>query len=398
MAFKIIQLKAKRLVGDSFIFACKMEYNVCCMKDTYETTLEVDLKALAHNYNYLRDHLQEGVKFMGVVKGFAYGHDPEVIARKLSALGVNYLAVSYEEEGVALRKAGLQEPILIFHPQLENLKRLIYYRLIPSIYSKSTLRQFINLLTESKEYHYPIHLVMNTGMNRLGFEESEIDWVIQKLKETRTIRVEGIYSHFVASEDPKEKAFSLMQLTRFKEGSARISQNLNNKPLLHLCNTAGILNYPEAHLDMVRAGIGLYGFGNSAEADKNLQAVGSLKTVVSQIHHIKKGESVGYNRKFIAQRDSQIVILPLGYADGLHRHYGNGKTQVRINGHLAPIVGNVCMGIAFVDATGIDCEEGDEVLLFGKDKSAEAMARAAGTISYELIAGISKRVKRIFLD
>lgn len=367
------------------------------MAKTQETILEIDLKALEHNFNYLRSKISGKTKIMGVVKAFAYGSDSVEIAKKLENIGIDFFAVAYTQEGISLRKGGISKPILVLHPQSSNFDEIIQHCLTPSIYSKFVLEHFIASAEAHKQAHYPIHLKLNTGLNRLGFDPDEVNYILTQVKNTSSIKIEGIFSHLAASEDPTEKEFTQYQIETYKKVSDKICTELSYQPIQHLCNTSGIINYPEAHLDMVRTGIGLYGFGNSAEEDKKLTPVASLKTIISQIHHIKKGESVGYNRKFKAEKDTKTATLPLGHADGINRIYGAQKTKVLINGKLAPIIGNVCMDMLMIDISGIDCNEGDEVILFGKEKSAEEFAGNAGTISYELITSISQRVKRKFL-
>lgn len=367
------------------------------MAQIHETTLEIDLKALEHNYNYLSSKLSSGTKKLGVVKAFAYGSDSVEIAKKLEKLGIDFFAVAYTQEGITLRKGGIRKPILVLHPQSTNFDEIIQHCLTPSIYSKFVLEHFIASAEVHKQKHYPIHLKLNTGLNRLGFDPDEVNYILQQLKNTTSIKVEGIFSHLAASEDPNEKDFTHYQIETYKKVSGEIIEGLKYKPIRHLCNTSGIINYPEAHFDMVRTGIGLYGFGNSDEEDKKLIPIASLKTIISQIHHIKKGETIGYNRKFKAEKNTKTATLPLGHADGINRIYGMQKTNVEVNGKLAPIIGNVCMDMLMIDITGIDCKEGDEVILFGKEKSAEQFANNAGTISYELITSISQRVKRKFL-
>lgn len=368
------------------------------MSTTHETVLEIDLNALDHNYKYLRSKIDEKTKMMGVVKAFAYGSDSVKIAKKLESLGADFLAVAYTNEGVALRKGGLKLPILVLHPQSFNFEELIEHELTPDIYSKYMLNHFVEVAERLQQKDYPIHLNLNTGMNRLGFAPDETDYISAKLKETNSVKVEGVFSHLATSDDPDEREFTLYQLENFKKTSAAILEKLTYKPMLHLCNSSGVLNYPEAQFDMVRPGIALYGYGNSAEEDQNLQPVGTLKTIVSQIHHLKKGESVGYNRVFKAEKETKTATLPLGHADGIKRIYGRQKCHVLINGKKAPIIGNVCMDMIMVDITGIDCEEGDEVIVFGKGNSAEEFANNAGTIAYELITSISQRVKRKILS
>ncbi|QED38400.1 alanine racemase [Antarcticibacterium arcticum] len=367
------------------------------MQKTRETVLEIDLGALAHNYRYLREKAGKGVKFLGVVKAFAYGNDEVVIAKKLSALGVDYFGVAYTSEGVSLRKAGIEKPVLILHPQSFNFEEIIENCLEPSIYSEFVLKEFIKTAERLGQKDYPVHIKLNTGLNRLGFSEPEISKVLEHLSNTTAIRIKGLYSHLAASEDWKEREFTLGQINRFRKMAFEIVNAIGYHPLLHITNTSGIVNYPEAAFDMVRAGLGLYGFGNDPEIDKHLKPIGTLKTIVSQIMKLQPGDTVGYNRAYKAQEEITIATLPLGYADGISRQLGNERSGVYINGYFAPLIGNVCMDMIMVNISGIACEEGDEVIVFGKEQPVTEFAKQAGTISYELIAGISQRVKRVYL-
>ncbi|HLS29926.1 MAG TPA: alanine racemase [Flavobacteriaceae bacterium] len=368
------------------------------MSKIRQTTLEINLQSLSHNFQYLSSHLSKNTKLMAVVKAFSYGNNPVVIGKKLIELGADYLAVAYDTEAIDLRLAGIKKPILIFHPYAVNFEKIIEHQLTPSIFSKKKLERFIDVAEKQQQKAYPIHLKLNTGFNRLGFEPENLDFISEKLAQTEAVKVEGIFSHLAASQDPQERDFTLLQLKNFKVLSENIINKLNHNPLRHLCNTSGILNYPEAHFDMVRTGIGLYGYGNAAEIDAQLKPVGSLKTVISQIHHLEEGDSVGYNRRFIASKKMQTATLSLGYADGIHRHYSNGKTAVFVNGKPAPIIGDICMDMFMIDVTNINCEEGTEVTIFGAEQSAEDFAKAAGTISYEVITTIAHRVKRVIIE
>ena len=367
------------------------------MPKAQETILEIDLKALKHNFEHLKSKLQNHTKFLAVVKAFGYGSDSCEIASYLQELGADYFAVAYVNEGVALRKAGIKKPILVLHPQAVNLKILLAYSLEPSLYNAKILKEFISIATEEKLNDYPVHIKFNTGLNRLGFWENDIDYIVSEIKKTDAVNVTSVFSHLAASEDLNEKEFTLNQITSFHAISKKVIDKLAYKPLLHMCNTSGILNYPEAHFDMVRSGIGLYGFGNSDKENKNLIPIATLKTVISQIHNIEKGESVGYNRTFKSKSFLKTATLPIGHADGIGRPYGNGKGFVTINGQQAPILGNVCMDMIMVNITHIDCKEGDEVIVFGQNTTAEQLAETTNTISYELITSISQRVKRVFL-
>jgi len=367
------------------------------MSKVLETRLEIDLNALESNFKLLRNYLSPDTKMMGVVKAFAYGTDSVLIGKHLIALGAEHLAVAYIEEGVRLRKAGVTVPILVFYPQLEELKDLIDYHLTPSVYTHRFLEGLCQELNHHQESTLEIHLKINTGLNRLGFELTELDTVIKHLKAEPNIKVTGIFSHLAASGNSNEVEFTKTQIDKFKEAKAFFKTHLNTSFLSHLCNSSGILNFPEAEFDMVRAGIALYGYGNNPTEHKMLKAVASLKTVIAQLRNIQKGDSVGYERKFKAEGPTKIATLPLGYADGISRMFGNGKAQVLIKGSKAPIVGNVCMDTLMVDVTGIDCKEGDEVEVFGKNHTVIDFDREQQTIPYEVITRISQRVTRVLV-
>ena len=367
------------------------------MPVAHETVLELDLSALAHNFNYLRSKVGEDVKFMAVVKASAYGGDVVPMARKLSQLGADYLAVAYISEGITLRKAGIELPIIVLHPQSTNYERLVEHCLEPSLYSEFVLKEFISTAEKLNQNDFPVHIKFNTGMNRLGFSEEEVTKATAILNKTTAVKAASAFSHLSASEDWREREFTLKQIHTFQRIALRLFDLLGYEPLLHICNTSGIINYPEAAFDMVRSGIGLYGFGNDKAEDQKLKPVGTLKTIISQIHHLKKGDSVGYNRAFIAEKPTKTATLPIGYADGIKRDYGNGKVGVFINGKYAPVIGNICMDMIMIDVTDIDCKEGDEVIVFGGPQHATEFAAAGNTISYELITGISPRVKRVLI-
>lgn len=364
------------------------------IQKTRETVLELDLGALAHNYQSLRSKIDQDVKMMAVVKAFGYGSDAEEIAKKLSELGVDYFAVAYTSEGIALRESGIIKPILVLHPQSTNFESIIVNRLEPSIYSEFVIREFIKTAEKLGLKDYPVHLKLNTGLNRLGFDQNELNLIFDYLSKTKAVKVKGVFSHLAASEDWREREFTLQQIDKFRKMAFKIIEFLPYRPLLHLCNTSGIFNYPEATFDMVRSGIGLYGFGNDPEIDKYLKPIGTLKTIISQIHEVEKGASIGYNRAFKASEKMKIATLPIGHADGINRQYGNEKAGVFINGNYAPIIGNICMDMLMINITGIDCKEGDEVIIFGAPQPAPNFAEKGKTISYELITGISQRVKR----
>jgi alanine racemase len=268
----------------------------------------------------------------------------------------------------------------------------------PSLYSPTILTSFIKMAKERGQKDYPVHLKFNTGLNRLGFGERDLDFIVASLEGVDAIKISSLFSHLAASEDMNEKDFTISQIGQFEKISLDIISKLKYLPNRHILNTSGIINYPKAQYDMVRSGIGLYGYGNEAAEDERLIPVATLKTIISQIHKIAPRESVGYNRAFISNTDKVTATLPLGHADGIGRQYSNRIGQVYIHGNPAPIIGNVCMDMIMVDITGIDCKEGDEVIVFGKEHSAEVLASSAKTITYELLTGISQRVKRKYIE
>ncbi|WP_224487996.1 alanine racemase [Robertkochia flava] len=369
------------------------------MSKVRETTLEIDLRALEHNYRYLRSRLAETTRFLAVVKAYAYGSAPARVALKLQDLGADYFAVAYTAEGITLRQAGVTQPILVLHPLPVHFDELIDHCLEPALYNSKVLREFASAASTKGVKDYPVHIKFNTGLNRLGFWENDTDHILELLTNSPQLKVASLFSHLVASEDPEEKDFSLLQIASFKSTSEKLIGALGYSPMRHMLNTSGILNYTaEAEFDMVRSGIGLYGFGNEVQYDHILKPVVSLKSVISQIHRIEPGESVGYNRKFTAKTFTKTATIPLGHADGIGRIYGNGKGFLTVQGQRAPIIGNVCMDMLMIDITGIDCREGDEVTVFGTAPTAAQFAATGGTISYELITAISQRVRRIFIE
>ncbi|MGB5942490.1 MAG: alanine racemase [Leeuwenhoekiella sp.] len=360
----------------------------------HPTVLEIDLGALTHNYNYLRSKLSPTVKMMAVVKAFGYGSEAVAVAQKLEALGIDYFAVAYASEGVALRDAGIRTPILVLHPQPVSFDHIIDRCLEPSIYSFRVLELFLASAERKNQKDYPVHLKFNTGLNRLGFGPQQTEEVLDQIADKATVRVRSVFSHLVASEDLKLQDFTLNQIETFSEVAKKIQQRFKHRVFLHQSNTSAIINFPQAQFDLVRTGIGLYGYGNTPEEDEKLMPVATLKSIISQIHQVKEGDSVGYNRAHFATKEERIAVIPIGHADGISRAFGKGKGYVTIAGKQAPIVGNVCMDMLMVDVTGIDCEEGDNVEIFGKNASAVDLAARINSIPYELITAISQRIPR----
>lgn len=362
-----------------------------------ETVLEIQLPNLRHNYQFLRKRLASSTKLLAVVKAFGYGSDAVAVAKCLADCGVDYFGVAYVREGVALRKAGIMQPILVMHPQQQNLEELITYKLEPAIYSQRVLEAFCAALKTTKTTDYPIHLKFNTGLNRLGFQpENSLDVLAFIKQNTDLIKLQGVYSHLAASDDLNEDSFTQAQLIKF-EAVVNTIKPTHPNTIFHVLNTSGVLHYPDAQYNMVRTGISLYGYGNDPKVDVQLKPVLTLKTTISQLHALQKGDSLGYNRGFVANGLTQTATLPLGHADGIGRIYGNGNGFVWIHGKKAPILGNVCMDMIMVDVTNINCQEGDEVIVIGPNASAEALANHAGTISYEFITGLSSRIPRKIL-
>lgn len=359
-----------------------------------ETTLEIDLNALEHNYRYLRTKIAPTTRFLASAKAFAYGSDTVAVAKKLESLGVDYFGVAYTKEGIVLREAGITTPILVLYPLPSYVATLIDYQLEPNLYSPKILNAFLTEIQKKGHNAYPVHINFNTGFNRFGFEEGDVEALAAQLNNSEALKVVSILSHLSASEDAEERPFTQAQIATFQNISKHFSQKLGYAPSRHILNTSGILNYPEAQFDMVRSGIGLYGYGNDARFNTELRPVATLKTLISQIQHIAAGESVGYNRAYKADSARTIAVLPLGYTDGIGRQYGKGKAHVLIHGQKAPIVGKVCMDILMVDVTGINCQEGDEVVVFGSGNPASAFAASAQATAYEVLTAISQRIKR----
>lgn len=358
------------------------------------TVLEIDLTSVKFNLDFFRAELNENTRVMAVVKASGYGSDALLMAKFLENK-VEYFAVAYVDEGIALRKQGIETPILVLHPQLSNLHLLHTYGLEPNLYSKKVLKRFLEIATEEKLDRYPVHLKFNTGLNRLGFDSTDLPFLHSELSENTSIKIHSIFSHLLASEDHKVRNLNLRQISKFNDISDKFNDLFGFYPLKHMCNTSGILNFHEAHFDMVRLGIGLYGFANQKESTCRLKNVLSLKSLISQIHTVQKGETVGYNCGFSANTKIRSATIPIGHADGLFRSLGNEKIFITINGYKAPVIGNICMDMIMADVTGIECNEGDEVILFETQDEILELAHKSNTISYEILTSFSDRIKRI---
>jgi len=363
---------------------------------THETVLEINLDAISHNLNFYKSKLKPTTKVMVMVKAFGYGNGSYEIAKLLAHHQVSYLGVAFADEGVELRKAGIKIPIVVMNPENSAFSTMIAYNLEPEIYNIEELNTFLQIAENQNLYNYPIHLKLNTGMNRLGFVEKNFDGLIHLLKQTNLVEVASIFSHLATSDMPEERDFTLQQIQLFQKWSTDIKNQLNINPILHILNTSGIYNFGEYQMDMVRVGIGLYGVGNDTKEDAQLQNVATLKTVVLQINDVEKDATVGYGRRFKAEKKSRIATIAIGYADGIRRSYGNGKGFVLVNNQKAFIAGTVCMDMLMIDVTDMDVKIGDEVIVFGNDLRITEIAQIWETIPYEVMTSISQRVKRIF--
>lgn len=362
----------------------------------HETVLEINLDAVTHNLNFYKSKLKPETKIMVMVKAFGYGNGSYEIAKLLQHHKVDYLGVAFADEGVELRNAGITMPIIVMNPENSAFSTMIAYQLEPEIYGIQELNEFIKIAQSHNLYQYPIHLKLNTGMNRLGFIPNDFNELIAILKSTNLLEVKSVFSHLATSDMPEEIDFTNLQLQKFKAWSTELIEKLQIKPIRHVLNTSGIYNFSEHQYEMVRLGIGLYGVGNDIQEDEQLQNVATLKTLILQLNEIEVGESVGYGRRFIAKRKSKIATIPIGYADGIRRAWGNEVGYVLINNQKAKITGSICMDMMMVDVTDIPCKIGDEVIVFGKDLRITEIAKLWNTIPYEVMTGISQRVKRIF--
>jgi len=372
------------------------EIVVVLEEKNHETVLEINLDALSHNLNFYKSKLSPKTKIMVMVKAFGYGNGGYEIAKLLEHNNVDYLGVAFADEGIALRKAGIKVPIMVLNPENSSFHAMIAYDLEPEIYSITGLQAFLKIAKQQNIISYPIHLKVDTGMHRLGFESHELPELKKLLKNNNFIEVKSIFSHLAASDDITFKEFTELQFNRFEKFYKELISVLHKKPIRHILNTSGILNYPHYQMEMARLGIGLYGAGNSTVENKHLQNVSTLKSIISQIRTVENDESIGYSRKYIVREKTKVATIPIGYADGIRRAWGNGIGYVLINNQKAAILGNICMDMLMVDVTSINCNPGDEVIIFGEQLRVYEIAEKTNTISYEILTGISQRVKRIF--
>ena len=360
----------------------------------HETTLEIDLGAMVDNLNHYRNMLAPAVKTVCMVKAFAYGAGFYEIAKTLQDHRVDYLAVAVADEGEQLRKAGITANILVMNPEMSAFKTIFANNLEPEVYSFALLEAMIHACEHEGYMHYPIHIKIDTGMSRLGFRPDEMSQLIERLSHQQAVIPRSVFSHFAGSDSADFDTFTHQQAQRFSEAATTLQAAYPHKILRHICNSAGIERFPEYHHDMVRLGLGLYGI--SPVDNALLHPISTLRSTILQIHDVPETETVGYSRRGQLQRTSRIASIPIGYADGLNRRLGNGHGYCIVNGQKAPYVGNICMDVCMIDVTDIACREGDSVEIFGPQLPVTQLAEWLGTIPYEVMTGISTRVKRVY--
>ena len=364
----------------------------------HETLLEVNLEAMAQNLKQYQQLLRPSTKIMAMVKAFSYGTGGYEIARLLEFHKVDYLAVAYIDEGVALRKAGIRLPIVVMNTEENALTPLIEWQLEPVIFSFRGLAALDKILKQEAIHFFPIHIELETGMNRLGFNPAQISELLNRLTGD-VFRVQSVFSHLAASEETQQDDFTQKQFESYRDMTERITTLLGYPVIRHIANSAGTVRNPALQLDMVRLGIGLYGIDPANSKLLDLKEVGTLKTTVAQIKDLSTGETVGYNRHGIATHSTKIGTLRLGYADGYPRSLGNGIGKVLYRGKLVPTIGTISMDMTMIDISEIpEATEGDEVIIFGNELSVALVAGWAGTIAYDILAGISQRVKRVYFE
>jgi len=367
----------------------------------HQTVLEINLDALTNNLGQYRGRLDPSTQLMAMVKAFSYGSGSFEIANRLQRDGVDYLGVAYADEGVVLRKGGIHMPIMVMNTENSSFDLLVQYNLEPVIYSFTLLQGFDKWLKGEGVLNFPVHIELETGMNRLGFPSEtteELDVLIRALK-SANFKIQSVFSHLAASEEAQQDNFTQQQGGIYRSAIARIQEALPYPFLRHIANSAAIVRQPELRMGMVRLGIGLYGVDSSDSHQLDLREVSTLKSTIAQIKRLREGETVGYNRRGIAGRETVIATVRIGYADGYPRRLGNGVGKMWVNGRLAPVIGSVCMDMTMIDISGIlDVEEGDEVVVFGKELPVSQLAHWAGTIPYEILTGVSQRVRRVYFE
>ena len=363
-------------------------------KENDFSRLELRLGACRDNYRYFRSLIEPSTKLLVLVKANAYGHGAVEFAAMMQKEGADYLAVAYPVEGIELRKSGISLPILVLTAGTDYFNEMIDYRLEPGIPNLHALKAFCEVLDSRGITGYPVHVKLDTGMHRLGFMTDEIQALTDFVKQCRSVRVKSLYSHLAAAEDPASDDFTLGQIRMFEDNASRIIGEIGYRPMLHILNSAGIERFPQFQHDMVRLGIGIYGI--SALPGVKLSPVASLKCKILQIKHLRPEDgTIGYGRHgMISPEGTTIATIPVGYADGIDRHLGCGRASFSLNGHRVPTIGNICMDMCMLDITGVDAQVGDTVTVFGEDPTASELADILGTIPYEILTSIPRRIDR----
>ena len=365
----------------------------------HQTLLEINLNAIAHNLKEYQKVVKPSTKIMAMVKAFAYGSGGAEIAGILQYHKVDYLGVAYADEGVELRKAGITLPIMVMNPEENAFESIVENNLEPEIYSFELLHSFDTFLQQEGLQKYPVHIEIETGMNRLGFAVTDIEKLSSALLESPSLNVQTVFSHLAASEEMAQDEFTLQQFNLFETASKELENKLGYTFIKHIANSAAAIRHPELQMDMIRLGIGLYGVDSSNSGSLNLQTVATLKSTIAQVRLLKKGESVSYNRKGHIKKDSVIATVRIGYADGYPRRLGNGTGKVLVKDKLASVIGTVCMDMFMIDVTDIPgVQEGDDVIIFGDQLPVQQVAKWAETIPYEIMTGVSQRVKRVYFE
>ena len=368
-------------------------------KKVHQTVMEVNLNAVVHNLNEYKARLQKGVKVMGMVKAFAYGSGSAEVASLLQFHKIDYLAVAYADEGVELRKAGIHLPIMVMNVDEAAFETIAEHNLEPELFSFNILQLFLQFLERNALQQYPVHLKIDSGMHRLGFEEKDMPALLPLLRANNRIVVQSVFSHLASSEDAGDDAFTTQQSQAYERCCVLIKEALGYRFIMHLSNSAAIFRRPELQYNMVRLGIGLYGVDSSNAHQLSLQTVATLKTTIAQLRNVAAGDTIGYNRRGKTERASVIATIRIGYADGFRRHLGYGKGKVFVHGKAAPVIGTVAMDMTMIDVTDIPgVKEGDEVEIFGKNIPVQQVAQWCNTIPYEILTGINQRVKRIYVE
>lgn len=362
---------------------------------THETRLTIDLSALRNNISVYKSLLKPNTRLLCMIKAFGYGAGSKEIGSVLAKNNVDYFGVAYADEGVELRKEGIKIPVIVMNAEEGSFDEIIAHNLEPSIYSFRQLDKFIRALIDHQIKSYPVHIKIDTGMRRLGFLTDDVDELINAITSQPEVRIKSVFSHLAAADNPNEDVFTQKQIQIFDYCAQKLETGLGYTFFKHILNTSGIERFPNAHFDMVRLGLGLYG---SSDTIKTLEPVGTLSTVISQIKTVKKGESVGYSRNQYALEDTTIGVIPIGYADGFSRRLSKGLGNVWVNGKLAPTIGNVCMDMTMINLNGIVAKEGDEVEIFGRNRPIQDLAKELETITYEIMTTVSHRVVRVYVD